>query len=108
MGRSRMRLYADLGSRYTIITPAQYRRSIEEVVGADTRLRAWGSETYLDIKGMFQTKLTMDKGATRETWVYVVDGYRLEALLGDKDAEELGIFTFRRGQRRITGEITCV
>ena len=94
MGRSRMRLYADTGSRYTIITPAQYRRSIGEVVAADTRLRAWGSETYLDVKGMFRTKLTMDKGATRETWVYMLDGYRPEALLGDKDTEELRIFTF--------------
>ena len=70
-----------------------------EVVAADTRLRAWGSETYLDVKGMFWTRLTMDKGAVRETWVYVVDGYRPEALLGDKDAEELGVFTFHREGR---------
>ena len=40
-----------------------------KVVAADTRLRAWGSKTHLDVKGMFHTRLTMDKGASKETWV---------------------------------------
>ena len=99
MGKSRMKLYADTGSRFTIITPAQYRKSMGKVVAADTRLRAWGSKTYLDVKGMFLTRLTMDKGASTGAWVYVVDGYRPEALLGDKDAEDLGIFTFHKEGR---------
>ena len=70
-----------------------------KVVTADTRLRAWGPKTYLDVKGMFPTSLTMDKGASKKAWVYVVDGYRPEALLGDRDAEELGIFTFHKEGR---------
>ena len=99
MGKSRMKLYADTGSRYTIITPAQYRKSMGKVVAADTRLSAWGSKTYLDVKGMFLTTLTMDKGASKEALLYVVDGYRPEALLGDRDAEDLGIFTFHKEGR---------
>ena len=79
MGKTRMKLYADTGSRYTIITPAQYRKRMGKVVAADTRLRAWGSKTYLDVKGMFLTRLTMNKGASKEAWVYVVD-YIPEAL----------------------------
>ena len=49
MGKTRMKLYADTGSRYTIITPAQYRKTMGKVVAADTRLRAWGSKTYMDV-----------------------------------------------------------
>ena len=41
----------------------------------------------------------MDKGASKKTWVYVVDGYRPEALLGDRDARDLGIFTFHKEGR---------
>ena len=99
LGRTRMRLYANTGSKYTIITPKQYKRSMGKVVEADTMLRAWGSKSHLDVKGMFHTTLSMDRGATTDTWVYVVDGYRPEALLGDRDAEELGIFTFHREGR---------
>ena len=61
------------------------------MVAADTRLREWGATGYLDVKGMFRTTIKLDKGANKETWVYVVDGYRPEALLGDRDAEDLGI-----------------
>ena len=108
MGKTRMKLYADTGSRYTIITPAQYRKTMGKVVAAETRLGAWGSKTYLDVKGMFLTNLTMDKGASTEAWVYVVDGYRPEPLMGDKDAEDLGIFTFHKEGRGGTGAATGV
>ena len=48
----------------------------------------------------------MDKGASKETWVYVVDGYRPEALLGDRDAEDLGIFTFHKeGREEAQGKL---
>ena len=46
--------------------------------------------------------LKLDKGANKETWVYVVDGYRPEALLGDRDAEDLGIITFNKEGREET------
>ena len=80
MGKNHMRLYADTGSKYTIITPDLYKSNMGEVVAEDTRLRAWGSRKPLDVKGMFHTRLTTAKGATKKTCVYVVDGYRPETL----------------------------
>ena len=43
-----------------------------EVVAAECHLRAWGSDSYLDTKGMFQTNITVAGGASKKTWVYVV------------------------------------
>ena len=99
VGGTRLFLYADTGSRFTIITPNQYKEDKGEVVAADTRMRAWGARGYLDVRGMFHTTLRLDKGATKETWVYVVDGYRAEALLGDRDAEDLSIISFNKDGR---------
>ena len=42
VGWTRMLLYADTGSKFTIITPEQYREDMGEGVAADTSLRAWG------------------------------------------------------------------
>jgi hypothetical protein len=71
-----------------------YRKSMGKVVAAKSYLRAWGSNNYLDTKGMFKTNLTTASGATKRTWVYVVAGARPEPLLGDQDAEDLGIVSF--------------
>ena len=68
-----------------------YRESMGKVVAARSYLRSTGSTEYLDTKGMFKTTLTSASGATKRTWVYVVEGARTKALLGDHDAEDLGI-----------------
>ena len=73
MGGEEMNLYCDTGSNVTIITPAMYRQSMGKVVAAKSYLRAWGSSEYLDTKGMFKTTLTTASGASKRTWVYVVD-----------------------------------
>ena len=73
-----------------------------KVVAADTRLRAWGANSYLDVKGMFHTTLVTSRGATKQTKVYVVDGFRPEPLLGDSDAEALGIIQFSPEGREAT------
>ena len=51
------KLFADTGSRYTIIPPESYRREMGEIEAADTRLRAWGAKAFLDVKGMFKAEL---------------------------------------------------
>ena len=94
MGGEEMNLYCDTGRNITIITPAMYRQSMGKVVAAKSYLRAWGSSEYLDTKGMFKTTLTTASGASKRTWVYVVAGARPEPLLGDHDAEDLGIISF--------------
>ena len=93
MGGEEMNLYCDTGSNVTIITPAMYRQSMGKVVAAKSYLRAWGSSEYLDTKEMFKTTLTIASGASKRTWVYVVAGARPEPLLGDHDAEDLGIIS---------------
>ena len=38
-------------------------------------------------------KLTAERGANVETWIYVVDDKKEQSLLGDADARALGIVT---------------
>ena len=66
-----------------------------KVVEAKSRLRAWGLEKYLDTLGMFKMTLEVANGAKKETWVYVVQGYKPDPLLGDHNAKDLGIITFK-------------
>ena len=58
MGGEEVELYCDTGSNITIITPDMYKKGTGKVVADRSHLRAWGSDKYLDIKGMFKT--TMD------------------------------------------------
>ena len=74
MGGEELDLYCEMGSNNTIITPAMYRWSMSKVVAAKSYLLAWGSDEYLDTKGMFKMTLTTSSGATKRTWVYVVAG----------------------------------
>ena len=46
---------------------------------------------------MFKTTLEETNGAKKETWVHVVKGGKLEPLLGDHNAEDLGIITVNAG-----------
>ena len=86
VGAVTMDLYADTGCKFTLIPPKQYKVNMGKVMASDTYLRGWGAKTFLDGKGMFHTTLSRTGGARTDTWVYVVDGYRPEALLGDRDA----------------------
>ena len=103
MGGEELDLYCDTGSNITIITPDMYKESMGKVVAAKSYLRAWGSDNYLDTKGMFKTTLTTFSGAMKRTWVYVVAGARPELLLGDHDAEDLGIISFHPEGRHHRG-----
>ena len=94
IGEFRHKLFCDTGSKKTIITPLMYHPSMGQIVVSDCHLRVWGSEKRLDVKGMFQTDLKSTGGGCKRTWLYVVDGDRLEPLLGEADAEDLGIILF--------------
>ena len=102
LGGHRVKLYCDTGSRLTIIPPELYREEMGEVVAARCHLRAWGSDKYLDTKGMFKTTIKAAGGANKVTWVYVVGGTRPEPLLGDEDAEDLGVISFHPEGRQET------
>ena len=101
IGGHRHRMYCDTGSKKTIITPSMYHPSMGQIVASDCHLRAWGSKVRLDVKGMFQASLRSTGGAHKETWIYVVDGDRPEPLLGEDDAEDLGIIVFNPAGGRV-------
>ena len=67
MGGEEVELYCDTGSNIMIITPDMYEKGMGKVVAYRSHLRAWGSDRYLDTKGMFKTTLTTSSGATKET-----------------------------------------
>ena len=103
VGGEMLDLYCDRGSNITIITPAMNKESMVKVVAAKRYLRAWGSDDYLDTKGMFKTTLTTSSGAMKRIWVYMVAGARLEPLLGDHNATDLGIISFHPKGRHHQG-----
>ena len=102
MGGVPVQLYCDTGSRLTIIPPELYQDRMGKVVPAKCHLKAWGSSTRLDTKGMFQTTLVTPRGARQTSWVYVVGGTRPEPLLGEVDAKALGIIRFKPNGRAAT------
>ena len=91
VGGAELNLNRNTGNSTTIITPAMYKESMGKVVAANNYLREKGLAGYMDTKRMLKTTLTTARGASTRTWVYVVTGARLEALLGDHDAEAIGI-----------------
>ena len=99
IGGVREELYADTGSKYTIIPPSSYRTQMGPVEAADTHLRAWGAKGNLDVKGMVRSTIETEKGARTTSNIYIVDGFHPEPLLGDQDAEDLGFITFNREGR---------
>ena len=94
LGGRRTELFADTGSKFTIIPPSMYHPKMGNVKAANCILRAWGSNSTLDVKGMVRTEIRTEKGARRRSWVYIVGGHKPEPLLGDRDAEALGIVLF--------------
>lgn len=94
IGECKVKLFTDTGSEFTIIPPSLYEKSMGRIVPAETNLRAWGARNNLDVKGMFHTTITNEKGASNTSKVYIVNGYHPEPLLGAPDAENLGFITF--------------
>jgi hypothetical protein len=107
LGGHRVRLFADTGCRYSIISPDMYKERMGVIVPARRALRAWGADTDLNVKGMFKTEVSTERGARSTTWVYVVEGHRPEPLLGEKDAEALGIIVFHAEGRMPNESETC-
>ena len=58
----------------------------------------------MNVKGMFETELETRRGARRTTKVFVIQGFRPEPLLGDKNAAWLGFITFDPQGREATEE----
>ena len=106
VGGVKQKLLVDTGTNETVIPPSKYSQGMGELRKSDTVFTAWGSNRPLDVKGMVDTQLITHKGATTNSKVYIVDGYQPEPILGRKDAEALGIVSFKIMGRDQTGKMT--
>ena len=80
IGKTKVVLFTDTGSEFTIIPPNMYDKEMGKVYPADTNLRAWGSKSNLDVKGMVNTTITTENGARTRSKVFIVNGYHPEPL----------------------------
>ena len=87
----RIGMFVDSGCKKTLIPAEAYQKSMGELHTANVKLRPYGTNQYLGLKGQLNAKIQCNKGAIRETTIYVVQGHLTEALLGDEDAKSLGI-----------------
>ena len=91
VNKSRVNMYVDSGSKRSLLPFEQYESSMGPLIPTAAKLRPYGTETYLNVKGKLQVMMICDKGAQIETEIIVVEGHLTEALLGDEDAKALGI-----------------
>ena len=91
-----LKLLADTGVRRTILNLGDW----EKLGGGglkETKLkfRPYGTSQYLPIMGRAVVNFRAEAGAVIETEVYVNKDRKEESLLGEKDAERLGVITVR-------------
>ena len=84
-------ILVDSGCKRTLIPKEMYTNSMGPLNTTQVQLRPYGTNQYLQTIGEISACLQCVNGASINTTVYIVDGYRPEALLGDYDAKELGI-----------------
>ena len=88
-----IKLATDTGISKTLLNRSDWE-SVKEnctFVKTSKRFRPYGTVYHLPIKGKAKVKLTAERGASIETWIYVVDDKRETSLLGEADAIGLGI-----------------
>ena len=92
-----MQLYVDSGCKKTIIPQTQYTKSLGLIKPSKTRFRPYGTQEHLTTLGEVPACLQSSNGAKHSTTIYVVQGHKIEPLLGDEDAKALGILTINKG-----------
>ena len=95
MGGRKLKLFADTGSKFSIITLSMYHSKMGEVVAANCILREGAAPPPWTSRGCSGQKLGQKKGEKRRSWVYIVGSYKPEPLLGDRDTKALAIVTFK-------------
>ena len=94
---ARFRPLTDTGVRRTIINMKDWRKVGEgaKIRPTTLKFRPYGTRHFLPILGRAKMTLQAEAGATINTEVYVNDSETEESLLGEKDAERLGIIQVR-------------
>ena len=92
----RIGLLADTGVRRTILNLGDWEKlGGGELKRTKLKFRPYGTNQYLPIRGRAAVRLRAEAGAVIETEVYVNGDSSEDSLLGEKDAERLGIITLR-------------
>ena len=90
---SDVHLATDTGVRKTLINKTDWLKikNNADLVKTSKRFRPYGTQYHLPIIGRSYVTLTAEKGASINTWVYVVNSQKETSLLGESDAVRLGI-----------------
>ena len=88
-------VFVDSGCKKTLLPTTHFKSSMGEIKESQIRLRPYGTDQHLQVKGELQVTITAGNGAQVATTVYIVDGHLLEPLLGDEDAKALGILSIK-------------
>ena len=91
INRSKVNMFVDSGSKKSLLLYEQYETAMGTLIPTTAKLRPYGTESYLNVKGKLHTMLKCEKGAQIKTEIIVIEGHLTEALLGDEDAKALGI-----------------
>ena len=95
-GGRRISLLADTGVRRTILNLGDWEQlGRGELKETKLKFRPYGTNQHLPIIGRASVRLKAKAGAVIETEVYVNEDRSEDSLLGEKDAERLGIVTVR-------------
>ena len=97
VNNTEIQFYVDSGCQKTIIPQSQYTASLGPMQPTKTKFRPYGTLDYLATLGEIPVCLKTNNGAVHSTTIYVVQGHKIESLLGDQDAKALGILTINKG-----------
>ena len=101
---ARFRPLTDTGVRRTIINMKDWRKvgAVAMIPPTTLKFRPYGTRQFLPILERAKLTLHVEEGATIDTEVYVNNSETDESLLGEKDAERLGIIQVRvRGGKEV-------
>ncbi len=100
-------MFVDSGCKKTLLPEDLYHKDMGTINKTKTRLRPYGTQTYLQVLGEVCTTLECAMGKKTETTIYIVKGHLAQALLGDRDAKALGILHIEpNGKTEVVAGIT--
>ncbi len=105
-GGDAIRFLSDTGVKKTILNWEDWKclRRVCELPTTGRRFRPYGTGERLPIRGKARVTMTAKAGAEIQTDVYVIQSEE-ESLLGQEDAEALGIIVIKSvGPRRRVGQ----
>ena len=103
VGNIETEMFADSGTEVSIVPSTWYEKGMGKLQATNDILKGYGASEPLLVEAKFRTKITTKKGASTESWVYVVNSdHKIQPLLGDDDSTALGFLSFRPEGREPT------